>query len=117
MTVGLISTLIEAPELLALQTVPTESYDLCTAQGINILGNAAGRSELTDLTGQISPPGPIPDGFTARGIVAMFFTVLSALIGMFTIAWYGLQQLEADSTKSSAREGDSAETLSGSTAL
>lgn len=109
MLAGLISTMVEAPELLATQYVPQESYDLCTAQGINTLGNAAGKSDLLDLQGQISPPGPIPDGFTGRGIAAMFFSVLSALIGMFTIAWYGLHQLEADISKRPDTGTDSAD--------
>lgn len=94
--VGLITTIIEAPELLAQQYVPQASYDLCTAQGISTSANAAGNVDLLDLTGQITPPGPLPSGFTGRGIAAMFFTVLSAVFGMATIAWYELQQLEAD---------------------
>ena len=104
--VGLISTLIEAPELLAKQYVPQASYDLCTAQGINTLGNAAGNSELLDLTGQNSRIGPLPSGFTGRGIAAMFFSVLSAILGMATIAWYGLHQLDADSNLNSNSAND-----------
>lgn len=96
MLAGLISTLVEAPELLAQQYVPQASFDLCNAQGINTLGNAAGNSDLLDLYGQNSPPRPIPDGFTGRGIAAMFFSVLSAILGMATIAWYGLHQLDTD---------------------
>lgn len=90
---GLITTLIEAPELLSKQYVPQESFDLCTAQGISAVGNAAGNVNLLDLSGQVAPPGPLPGGFTGRGIAALFFSVLSAVLGMATIAWYGLQQL------------------------
>lgn len=96
MYAGLISTMIEAPELLAKQYVPQASFDLCTEQGISTIGNAAGNSDLYNLQGQIKPPGPLPSGFTGRGIAAMFFSVLSALIGMATIAWYGLHQLDSD---------------------
>lgn len=96
MLAGLISTIVEAPELLAQQIVPQASYDLCTSQGIATNANAAGNTNLLNLSGQNKPVGPLPDGFTGRGVAAMFFSVLSALLGMATIAWYGLHQLDAD---------------------
>lgn len=94
--VGLVTTIVEAPELLAQQYVPQASYDMCAAQGISTIGNAAGNANLLNLFGQNKPVDPLPSGFTARGIVAMFFTVLSAVLGLATIAWYGLHQLESD---------------------
>lgn len=105
--VGLISTMVEAPELLAQQYIPQASYDLCAAQGISTIGNAAGNVDLINLAGQTKPVGPIPTGFTGRGIAAMSFSVLSAVMGLATIAWYGLHQLESD--VSAAPEDDSVE--------
>lgn len=98
---GLITTLIEAPELLTKQYVPQAVFDTCSAQGVNVLGNAAGNSDLLNLSGQRTPVGPLPLGITPRGIVALFFCALSAVIGMATIAWYGLHQLKYDHVSSS----------------
>jgi len=88
---GLIATMIEAPTSLQ-QTlqIPQAHYDACTAQGIPIAGNAAGNTvDLYDLTGARTSPEPLPDGFTARGIVALVFSIISGLLGVAMIAWYG----------------------------
>lgn len=107
MIAGLISTIVEAPELLAQQYVPQASYDLCAAQNIATNANAAGNTDLLNLSGQNAPVGPLPDGILGRGIAALFFCGLSALIGMATIAWYGLHQLEDDATPASVADSDS----------
>ena len=31
----------------------------------------------------------MPEGFTAKGIVALVFSALSAVLGMVVIGWYG----------------------------
>ena len=41
-----------------------------------------------DLEGANRPPGPLPAGFTWRGIVALCFSVGSGVLGIATIAWY-----------------------------
>ncbi|ORY86092.1 Cupredoxin [Protomyces lactucae-debilis] len=92
---GMLSHILVAPDLLALQDVPQNTYDNCKAHNVNVLGNAAGKSDLYDLSGQNAPPGPLPAGFTPRGIVAMFFTILAAVIGMAAIAWYGLGEMKS----------------------
>ena len=57
-------------------------------------GNAAANTvELLDLTGQPSPPAPLPSGFTPKGIVAMVFSCIAAFLGLAAITWYGLGEL------------------------
>jgi iron transport multicopper oxidase len=88
---GLIATLIESPlELQSTLSIPAGHWDVCKAQNIPTTGNAAGNTvDLLDLTGEPEAPGPLPAGFTARGIVALVFSALSALLGISVIAWYG----------------------------
>jgi iron transport multicopper oxidase len=88
---GLVATMIEAPtDLRSTLSIPSDHLEACTSQNIPTAGNAAGNTrDLLDLTGEDLPPGPLPVGFTARGIVAFVFSVISALVGMAVIAWYG----------------------------
>ena len=87
---GLIATMIEAPPLLQSSlSIPADHYEVCKAQNIPIVGNAAGNDkDFLDLTGVPEPPGPLPDGFTPKGIVALVFSILTAFLGIATISWY-----------------------------
>jgi iron transport multicopper oxidase len=87
---GLVATMIEAPlDLQKTIVVPQGHLDACAAGGMAQTGNAAGNTEnYLDLTGQNVAPGPLPDGFTPRGIVALTFSCVAALIGLVVIAWY-----------------------------
>ncbi|KAI0968018.1 Cupredoxin [Xylaria arbuscula] len=91
-TSGLIATMVEAP--LALQqslTIPQDHLDVCASQNIATTGNAAGNTaDYTDLKGQNHPPAPLPDGFTTRGKVALAFSILSGILGVLAVAFYGL---------------------------
>ncbi|PYH85198.1 hypothetical protein BO82DRAFT_328672 [Aspergillus uvarum CBS 121591] len=93
---GLAMTFVEAPLLIQEKlTIPQDHYAACNASGIPYVGNAAANTEdYLDLKGQNKQPGWIPDGFTTRGIVSMVFTVLSAFLGMGSIALYGLSDLK-----------------------
>lgn len=88
---GLAVTFIEAP-LVAQQraNVPQAAYDQCKALGLPSTGNAAGHIDALDLNG--IPEGPFPQilGWRPRGIGAMAGCVLTAVIGMLTVAWYSL---------------------------
>ena len=83
--------MIEAPTVLQStlpNTIPPSHLDACKAQNIPTIGNAAGKTkDLFDLTGEPAPPGRLPDGFTAKGIVALVFSILSAFLGMGVISW------------------------------
>ena len=69
-------------------TIPEDHYEVCRAAGTLVKGNAAGNTvDLLDLQGQSTMPAPLPAGFTARGIVALVFSCVSAGLGMAVIAW------------------------------
>ncbi|PQE29797.1 multicopper oxidase protein [Rutstroemia sp. NJR-2017a WRK4] len=92
---GLIATMIEAPlELQKSLVIPESHIKACQAGGISYTGNAAGNTvDLLDLKGANKAPGPLPNGFTPKGIVAMVFSCLAALLGLATISWYGLAEM------------------------
>ena len=81
--------MIEAPtELQETLKIPADHFKVCMDQGAPYAGNAAGNTEdFYDLSGENLPPAPLPDGFTAGGIVALVFTCLSGVLGIATIAW------------------------------
>ena len=112
---GLVATMIEAPlELQKTLTLPTNHLDACKAGNSLMAGNAAGNTkDLYDLNGQNLSPGYLPAGFTARGVVALVFSIISALLGMACIAWYGSmpigKQETANITEGLAKEQDVSE--------
>ena len=81
--------MIEAPlELQKTLSIPEDHYAACKAQNIPIAGNAAGNTvNVLDLTGENKMVALLPAGFTARGIVALVFSCISAFLGMAAIAW------------------------------
>ncbi|PBP28129.1 multicopper oxidase [Diplocarpon rosae] len=105
MNQGLIATMIEAPlDVQESQTIPQNHFDACTAGNLPQAGNAAGNTEdFLDLKGASTPPKPLPAGFTTRGIVALAFSVLAAVLGCAVIAWYGLADMGAASIASEER--------------
>ncbi|KIW58345.1 hypothetical protein PV05_02872 [Exophiala xenobiotica] len=106
---GLAMVLIEAPEVIQ-QThkIPQQHYDVCRAAGMPIEGNAAANTEdYLDLSGQNKQEPSLPGGFTARGIVALVFSCISAVLGMAFITVYGLSEpkvLQKDSQSDDADE-------------
>lgn len=93
---GLALVFVEAP----LEIQQNESQQLtdnhkaiCANVGININTNAAGNTNFLDLTGENVQLKNIPLGFTAKGYVAMVFSCLAAILGLATIALYGLSDL------------------------
>ncbi|MCJ1454538.1 hypothetical protein MMC28_004891 [Mycoblastus sanguinarius] len=90
--------MIEAPtslqETLSLSDLPPSHLSACAAQNIPTTGNAAGNTkDLFDLDGVNKSVPPLPAGFTARGIVALVFSCLSAFLGVAIIAWYGAGEI------------------------
>lgn len=86
---GLVATMIEAPlELQKSLNVPSNHLEACEMAGTPTQGNAAGNAvDFLDLTGVPAPPDPLPAGFTPRGIVALVFSVIAAVLGLIVIAW------------------------------
>lgn len=69
-------------------TISPLVIDVCRAASVPYQGNAAGNTmDVLNLDGQNKMPAPLPSGFTARGIVALVFSCVSALLGMAVIAW------------------------------
>ena len=88
---GLAATMIEAPLEVQKQglQIGQDFLDLCKASGIPTEGNAAGNTmNLMDLTGANVQPGPLPEGFTPRGIAALVMSIICAFVGMGVITWY-----------------------------
>lgn len=82
--------MIEAPlELQQSLTIPQGHIDACSAQNIPYAGNAAGNTvDVLDLKGANVAAKPLPAGFTPRGVVAMVFSCVAALVGLGVIVWY-----------------------------
>lgn len=91
---GLSATMVEAPlDLQQSLSIPANHFDACSAASppVPTVGNAAGNTEnLLDLTGEPAPPPRLPDGFTARGIVALVFSCVAGVLGVAVVAWYGM---------------------------
>lgn len=86
--------MVEAPlDLQQTLTIPADHYAACAADSppVATAGNAAGNTgNLLDLSGEPAPPAPLPDGFTARGIVALVFSCVAGILGVAVVAWYGM---------------------------
>ncbi|KAF9427482.1 hypothetical protein BGZ94_004817 [Podila epigama] len=104
---GLATTIIEAPELMQSRLKIDPSHiDHCKALGIPYEGNAAGNQGL-DMTGANIGPDPLEGKFTGKGIVALIFTIISALLGLGAVLWYAREDdaaIAAQITKAKAAE-------------
>lgn len=94
---GLIATLVSAPEALRkglAGKLPKDHLEACHAAGAPSSGNAAGNDkDVLNLTGENRPPPRLPEGFTARGYVALIASSVSALLGLGVLCWYGTIEL------------------------
>lgn len=87
---GLIATIIEAPEALQglAEKIPANHMQACKAGGVPTSGNAAGNKEdVLNLSGENKPPPPLPEGFTPKGYAAIFFSGVSAVLGLGVLCW------------------------------
>lgn len=89
---GLAMTIIEAPlEIQQREIIPDDHWAACAAGSMPDKGNAAGNTHyLLDLTGQNKQLPWLPAGFTTRGIVALVFSCISAVLGLAFVAFYGM---------------------------
>lgn len=92
-TSGLIATFIEDP--LTLQStieLPKNHLAVCLSGDVPSKGNAAGNSDdFLDLSGENAPPPPLPAGFTLQGIVAILFSSMMGIIGIWVVGSYGMR--------------------------
>lgn len=93
---GLAIVLVEDPlgiQEKSSQQLSSTSQGVCNAMNMPLQGNAAGNStDFFNLQGEPVQPKTIPTGFTAKGIVAMVFSCLAGVLGLVTIAIYGLME-------------------------
>jgi iron transport multicopper oxidase len=110
--------MIEAP--LALQQdlqIPQNHWDVCSAADWPTQGNAAGNvKDVFDLTGQTHSVAPLPAGFTAKGIVALVFSCLTAFLGLAVISWYGIQPVGSSTLHAAQVQVAEADMLDGTVA-
>ncbi|KAF9028653.1 Fet3 ferroxidase protein [Hymenopellis radicata] len=104
--VGLAIQLVEAP--LVAQALgkrpPQEMFDNCQALGLPTVGNAAGHASATDLDGLKVGPFPQNLGWHPRGVGALVGCILSALVGMCTVAWYSMGGYSEEEIEREVRE-------------
>lgn len=95
---GLALVLVEAPELIQLndtQQLTQNHKDICKNVGVSAEGNAAANTvNYLDITGQNVQVKNLPSGFTARGIVALVFSTITAILGLITIGYYGMSDIK-----------------------
>ncbi|KAJ6007908.1 ferro-O2-oxidoreductase [Penicillium herquei] len=98
---GLAMTFVEAPMVLQERlTVPDDHWEVCRAASVPDVGNAAANTvDYLDLKAQNTQPAWLPAGFTARGIIALVFSCISAVAGMGFITMYGLSDLKFTETE------------------
>lgn len=95
---GLAMIFIEAP--LEMQADPRQAFtddfkNACEKNGMNLTGNAAGNSaDFLNLSGENLQHKALPAGFTARGIVALVFSIIAALLGLAAISVYGMADIK-----------------------
>lgn len=102
MNSGLVVTMVEAPLELQAQkrgqgilSLPADHIAACKAGGNLYEGNAGGNTvDWFDLQNANYQPAPLPKGFTARGIVALVFSIISAFLGLAVISWYGAAEIK-----------------------
>jgi len=102
---GLVTTMVEAPlDVQKSLVIPEDHWAACSADSVPVAGNAAGdTSDVFDLSGQNEAVPPLPAGFTARGIVALIFSCISAFLGLAAISYYGLADIGASELASAQR--------------
>ncbi|KAL1964569.1 hypothetical protein VTN77DRAFT_6866 [Rasamsonia byssochlamydoides] len=113
---GLGLLMIEAPTQIQQRlSIPQQHYDVCRANGVPFEGNAAGNTkDLLDLSGQNTQQPPLPPGFTGRGITALVFSIITALLGIATIVVYGLTDLQFKKDAPAAEAETETEVVKGS---
>lgn len=110
---GLSMVLIEAPlqvQKTNSQFLTDSSKNVCLNNRVSIQGNAAGNKDnFLDLTGEPVQHKELPPGFTSKGIIGLLFSILVAITGLVTIAFYGIMEFKEpddSDTKAYSQEND-----------
>lgn len=94
---GLAIVLVEAPDHIQKDSrqALTDNYkQVCKNVGVPSDGNAAANSDdFLNLKGENVQEKNLPAGFTARGIVALVFSAIAAVLGLIAISIYGMAEI------------------------
>ena len=90
--------MIEAPEKFQElnTTIPDQIYDQCKAWDRPTSGNVVGTYSTTDFKGQPWGPFPLKMGWTPKAIGALAGCIITFLVGLATIIWYGWGSLDEE---------------------
>lgn len=93
---GLAMQFVTAPkELQETLEIPQDHINVCKEAGLPFEGNAAANvNDFTDLTGEPRQKPWLPAGFTPKGYVAIVFSGVAAVVGLASIVYYGMVDLE-----------------------
>ncbi|EIW71885.1 multi-copper oxidase, partial [Tremella mesenterica DSM 1558] len=107
---GLAAVFIEAPEAfqgnvpgVANTTIPQVFYDQCKYFDLPTSGNVVGKFSTSDFKGEPSGPFPLKMGWTPKAIGALAGCIITFLIGVATIIWYGWGTLEEEDVEEEIR--------------
>jgi iron transport multicopper oxidase len=101
---GLAAVFIEAPEQMQEKlTVPQFMLDQCAAQNIPTTGNVVGKMSTTDTKGEAWGPVPLKMGWTPKAIGALAGCIITFLVGVISIIWYGHGSLSEDELEEEVR--------------
>ncbi|WVQ83313.1 hypothetical protein IAT38_005452 [Cryptococcus sp. DSM 104549] len=93
---GLAAVFVEAPEKLQEKAiVPQVFYDHCAYWGLPTSGNVVGLNSTTDFKGQPLGPFPLVIGWTPKAIGTIIMCAFTALLGCWTVVWYGQDNLDS----------------------
>lgn len=88
---GLAAIILQAPEIVAQnQTLPSEIASQCAALGMPTSGNAGGvMNSVTNFGTLRKAPALLTTGWTATAVGTFTACLITALLGIATICWYG----------------------------
>lgn len=97
---GLALVLVEAPEEIQAHQkhISHNHVQVCRNVSVPVQGNAAANMDFLDLTGQNLQQPPLPEGFTAKGYIAMALCTLIAIYGIWSIYKYGIEDVNKDNS-------------------
>ncbi|KAI5956719.1 hypothetical protein KGF54_000336 [Candida jiufengensis] len=94
---GLAVVFVENPNAIinnSTQQITDNHKQICEKVGVPWQGNAAANTDnYLDLQGENVQVKRLPTGFTAKGIVALVFSCVAAILGLAAIAYYGMQDI------------------------
>lgn len=97
LTSGLAMVVIEAPEQIQKNlNVPSYMYQQCQQQGLPYTGNAGGLQSLTNFGALPAGPTPLSPGWTPKAIGTFVACLITALLGIGTVSWYGFSSKDED---------------------